>query len=297
MMAQAYSLMNAVEMRDDTLDAGQIPALGHAEAGVMAREELNRFLAVVESLSGDDWQQPTDCTEWTVRDILAHQAGSYAGFASWGEFKRHMSAKPGPDQMQVDAVNARQLADRTGHSPADLIGELRQVGPKAINTRQRLPWPLRKLPIPFGPPLGTVAIEYLTDLIFTRDTWMHRVDICRATGRAFAQTPEHDGRIVALVLRDLAYKLTEHLRGQSVIFDLSGPAGGRFRIGKMAESSAILKMDVLEFNRLASERISTEDRLASERISTEEARAQGLVSVSGDHSFAGQLLSQTSVPY
>jgi len=285
-MAQVQTLMQRFEMRDDILDAEEISALAHDEAGIIAREELNRFLAVVESLSGDDWRQPTDCTDWTVRDILAHQAGSYAGSASWREFKRHMSIKPKPDQMQVDAINACQLADRAGHSPADLISELRRVGPKAINVRQRLPWLLRKLPIPFGPPLGTAAVEYLTDLIFTRDTWMHRVDICRATGRPFTQTAEHDGRIVALVLRELVKKLQPHLRGQSVIFDLTGPAGGRFRIGSLAEPSAILKMDVLEFN-----------RLASERISAEEARTQKLVTISGDHSFATQLLSHTVVPY
>ncbi len=285
-MAQAHSLMNSVDMRDDTLEAKQIPALTHAEAGVMAREELNRFLALVETLSGDDWQQPTDCTEWTVRDILAHQAGSYAGYASWSEFRTQTSAKPGPDQMQVDAINARQLADRAGQNPAELIDELRRVGPKGINTRQRLPWLLRKIPVPFGPPLGTVPVEYLTGLIYTRDTWMHRIDICRATGRSVAQTPDHDGRLVALVLRDLSRKLQKQLRGQSVIFDLTGPAGGRFRIGSLAEPSAILKMDVLEFN-----------RLASERISAETATAQKLVTINGDRSFAAHVLSQTAVPY
>lgn len=285
-MAQTQSLIDAFERRDDTLKAEHFPALAHAEAGVMAREELNRFLTVVESLSGDDWQQPTDCIEWTVRDMLAHQAGSYAGFAGWGEFKRQMSAKPGPGQMQVDAINARQVADRAGRSPAELISELRRVGPKAINTRRRLPWLLRKLRVPMGPPLGTTAIEYLTDLIYTRDTWMHRADICRATGCPFTQTLEHDGRMVALVLRDLAHKLTKQLRGQSVIFDLTGLAGGRFHIGKLAEPSAILKMDVLEFN-----------RLASARVSAEEAKAQGWVTISGDRSFADQVLAQTSVPY
>ena len=285
-MAQVQSLATASLRHDDTLDAMRIPALNHAEAGVMAREELNRLLAVFESLSEDDWGQPTDCTKWSVCDILAHQAGAYAGFASWGEFRRTMKAKPGPGQMQIDAINAQQLADRAGRSPAELIGELHQVGPKAINTRQRLPWPLRKLRVPMGPPLGTTAVEYLTDLIYTRDTWMHRVDICRATGRPFTQTPEHDGRSVALVLRDLAHKLQAQLRGQSVIYDLTGPAGGRFRIGGLAEPSAILKMDVLEFNRLASDRISAVD-----------AKAQGLVTISGDHSFAEQVLSQTSVPY
>jgi len=285
-MAQAQSLTHSPHPQADAIDAGQIPALTHQEAGSLARDELNRFLAVVESLSGDDWQQPTDCTKWTVRDILAHQAGSYASFAGWKEFRRQMSAKPDPGQMFVDGINARQLADRAGRSPAELIAELRRVGPKAIQTRQRLPWLLRKLRLPMGPPLGTAPLEYLTDLIYIRDTWIHRVDICRATGQPFIQTPEHDGRIVALALRELAHKLAGPLRGQSVIFDLAGQAGGRFQIGKIAEPTAVIKMDVLQFNRLASERLSAAD-----------AEAQSLVNISGDLNFARQILAQTVIPF
>jgi hypothetical protein len=189
--------------------------------------------------------------------------------------------------MKIDAMNAQQLADRVGRSPAELISELCRVGPKAINTRQRLPWLLRKLRIiPFGPPHGTKSVGYLTDLIFTRDTWSHRMDICGATGQPFFQTAEHDGRLVALVMRDLAQRLNGHLGGQSVIFDLSGPAGGRYHIGKTAEPSAIIKMDMIQFN-----------RLASDRITPAEAKAQSLVTISGDHSFADQVLVQTSVVY
>lgn len=285
-MAQTNTLTATIQMRDNTFDSAQIPALAHSEAGVMAREELNRFLALVESLSGDDWQQPTDCTEWSVRDMLAHQAGAYAGFSSWSEFKHQMTAKAAPGQMMVDAMNARQLADRAGCTPSELISELRSVGPRAIRTRQRLPLPLRKLPVPFGPPLGTVPVEYLTDLIYTRDTWMHRADIARATGKSFMQTADHDGRVVALVVRDLARTLQDALRGRSLVLDLSGAAGGRFQIGTMAEPTAILKMDVVEFN-----------RLASGRISPEAVQSLGLVAVSGDRSFADQVLAETSVPY
>ena len=56
---------------------------------------------------------------------------------------------------------------------------------------------------------------------------MHRADISRATGRAFLQTAEHDGRVIALVVRDLARTLKDTLRGRTVVFDLSGAAGGR----------------------------------------------------------------------
>ena len=285
-MAQAHILTATIDMRDDLIDALTIPALAHDEAGMMAREELQRFLALVETLSGDDWEQPTDCTEWNVRDILAHQAGAYAGFASWSEFRRQITARPTAGQMQVDALNKRQLADRAGRTPVDLIGELRTVGPKAIRTRQRLPWPLRKLTIPLGPPLGTIPIAYLTDLIYTRDTWMHRADISRATGRAFMQTTEHDGRVIALVVRDLARTLKDTLRGRTVVFDLSGAAGGRYRIGAMAEPTVIMKMDVVDFN-----------RLASGRLTPHAAKEQGRVTPSGDRSFSDEVLAATSVPY
>jgi hypothetical protein len=58
-----------------------------------------------------------------------------------------------------------------------------------------------------------VPLDYLIDLIYTRDMWMHRLDICRATGREMVQTPQHDGRITTLVVRDLARKHTPKLAG------------------------------------------------------------------------------------
>lgn len=285
-MAQTHFLTATMDMRDDLMDASTIPALVHDEAGIMAREELRRFLDLVETLSGDDWDQPTDCTAWSVRDILAHQAGAYAGFTSWSEFKRQVTARPAAGQMQVDALNQRQLADRTGCTPLELIGELRAVGPKAIRTRQRLPWPLRKLTVPLGPPLGTIPVEYLTDLIYTRDTWMHRADIARATGRTLIQTAEHDGRVTALVVRDLARGLKHILRGRTVVLDLAGAAGGRYRIGTMAEPTVIVKMDVVDFH-----------RLASGRLTAQAAKDQGRAAFSGDRGFGDQVLAATSVPY
>ena len=98
-------------MNELVVDASHIPALDHAEAGRMAREELDRFLTLVESLSGEDWEQRTDCTEWTVRDILAHQAGAYAGGASFAEFRRQYSARPAPGQLLVDAAGKERVVN------------------------------------------------------------------------------------------------------------------------------------------------------------------------------------------
>lgn len=271
------------------IDAASVPALSHEEAGRMASTELAAFLAQVKALTAEDWSKPTDCTRWDVRHILAHQAGSYASFASWAEFRRQwgqLLKKRPPGQLPVDAINQRQIEDRAAVSPADLIAELAKVGPRAIATRQRLPLLLRALPVPFGPPLGLVRFDYLTDLIYTRDTWSHRLDICRATGRAMRLTPEHDGRMMALVMRDLAAKFAQRLRDLTLIFELTGPAGGIWRVGSAQPPQATLQMDALEFS-----------RLTSGRMSADEVQAQALVTIRGEATAASRALAQVTVPY
>ena len=59
-------------------NALEIPYTTAAEAYTLLQVELERFLALLEKLEADDWNKPTACTAWTVRDMLAHQAGGYA---------------------------------------------------------------------------------------------------------------------------------------------------------------------------------------------------------------------------
>lgn len=271
------------------IEAEHIAPLTHIEAGIMARVELERFLGRVKTLSAADWDQPTDCTLWNVRQVLAHQAGAYAGFASWSQFMRQWSQlfkKRQPGQFSVDLVNQLQVADRANASPAELIAELSEVGPKAIATRQRLPAALRALRFPFGPPLGFVRFDYLTDLIYTRDTWSHRLDICRATGREMVLTSDHDGRMLALVMRDLAGKLHLELKDSAIAFKLTGTAGGNWRVGPGENPVASIQMDALDFS-----------RLSSGRLNPDEARDQSLVVINGDAQMANYILANTSVPY
>jgi hypothetical protein len=81
---------------------------------------------------------------------------------------------------------------------------------------------------------------------FTRDVWMHRVDIARATGKTMELTAEHDGRIVADVVAEWA---TTH--GQPFELRLDGPAGGAFRAGEGGET---VQLDAVEFIRVLSGR-------------------------------------------
>lgn len=246
--------MAMIASTETVLNAADVPYVTPDEAHALLRTELARFLALVETLGPADWGQPTACTAWNVRDMLAHQAGGYASGVGYGEMLRQYSALPKKGQLPEDAINERQLRERAGRAPAELIAELREVGPAAIRNwayHFRLIKPI-VAPHPQG---GLLSIRHLMWVIHSRDTWMHRLDICRATGRAFEQTPSHDDRIVALVLRDVARRLAARLGGRAVIFALAGVAGGTWQAGA-GPAGAIIEMDALDFNILASGRFT-----------------------------------------
>ena len=117
----------------------------------------------------------------------------------------------------------------------------------------------------------------------SRDTWMHRLDICRATGQVFEQTAGHDGRIAALVMRDVADVLARNFSGPAHVFELTGIAGGSWKIGH-GEPAAAIRMDVLDFNIFASGRYSYE-------------QARPLAAISGDVSSAENALKHILVVY
>jgi hypothetical protein len=89
----AQPLSQPVDRIRPILDARTIAPLSHAEAGALARVELEHFLQLLEALGPEDWECPTLCTAWSVRDILAHQAGAYSAGASFAEL-RVSSPKP-----------------------------------------------------------------------------------------------------------------------------------------------------------------------------------------------------------
>jgi uncharacterized protein (TIGR03083 family) len=150
-------------------------------------------------------------------------------------------------------MNAVQVAKRATASPADLVAALADVAPRAVRARRRIPAPIRALRVPFGPPLGVRSVGYLMGCIYTRDAWMHRIDLARATGAPLELTPEHDGRLVADVVAEWA-----RVHGQPYRLVLTGPAGGTF-----GEGGPELELDAVQFCRVVSGRAPGEGLLAT----------------------------------
>ena len=240
--------------------AGHIPPIGHAEAMRLTEAENARLLAQLRSLTDEQWQAPTDCTGWTVRDVAVHLIASAQAQASILEFGRQvvagrrLTAETG-GRHWVDALNEAQLHGRAGWTAATLPDRWERHSARALTARRRMPAPVRGLPVlPLGTGLGVHVgwqpLRYLFDMGFTRDAWVHRIDIARAAGLAAELTPAHDGRIVADILAEWSRR-----HGQPYTLSLQGPAGGDFTAGVgdsgVGDAQAV---DAVEFVRILSGR-------------------------------------------
>jgi uncharacterized protein (TIGR03083 family) len=239
------------------LDVHDIPPIGRTEAADLGRAEYRRFVEMLCSLSPADWDRPTDCTRWTVKDVAAHIVGETDAFASPREFARQWWRAPrvrreiGAEYL-IDGVNEVQVRDRADLSAEQLIERLTATAPAATRRRASLPPPLRAIPVTF-PAVGRRSVGYLVDLVITRDVWMHRVDITRATDTTLVLTAEHDGRLVADMVADWASTHTDPF-----VLELTGPAGGTFVRGDAAPT----RVDAVEFLRIVSGRAAGDGVLA-----------------------------------
>lgn len=223
-------------------------SMTHEDWMVAAREEYRRLLALLRDLQPADWARPTVCEAWDVRGMVAHLVGAAHAAGSPREMVRQAvrGRRLRSTGDLVDKMNALQVAERADHTPERLTADLAVAAKRSVRTRSRLPRAARAVPLPFGAPLGTRPLGYLMDRIYTRDTWMHRMDICAATGRPAELTGEHDGRIVDDVVREWA-----RAHGSPYDLTLSGPAGGRWSTPDEGER---LSLDALDFCRVVSGR-------------------------------------------
>ncbi|MBK5267329.1 MAG: hypothetical protein JJE47_07825 [Acidimicrobiia bacterium] len=131
-----------------------------------------------------------------------------------------------------------QVQDHQHLSPKQLIEQLRAVAPKAVAGRRKTPGLMRRVKVA-NPAGGKMTIGHLMDRVYTRDQWLHRIDISRAVGREPRLTPDHDGRLIADAVEEWA-----KVDNAPFVLELTGPAGGTFRSGQGGRQ---LRLDAVDF--------------------------------------------------
>lgn len=184
-----------------------IPRPDRAEVARVGTAEMAAFDTLLGELAPDEWLRPT-ASGWTVHEMVAHVIGQQAESARpWTiTGKLRQARRRFPEMSSLDAHNALQIAEFGPLPSAELQGRLVTLGAKAVRSRRRTPSLIRRQStLRYFPeePLVEPNLGYVIDVLSNRDTWMHRVEIARATGRAFT-AGGHDHEVVAQIVRDLA---------------------------------------------------------------------------------------------
>lgn len=130
----------------------------------LARAERADFAEFLASLTPEQWNAPTLCGGWQVRDVVAH-VYSYEDLGFGGLAARFVTAG-----LDIDRINDRALGDYVGMGAKQLLARARDhVQPKGLTAR-------------FG---GRIALT---------DGMIHQQDVRRPLGRPRAIPPD---RLVA----------------------------------------------------------------------------------------------------
>ncbi len=235
-----------------------VPISRRDDAGEVALAAYQQLFDLLDGLSPSDWTSETECSGWQVKDMVAHMLGAAQANASlrenarqqlWGvRHRREYGGNP------LDATNAQQISGHGQLSPDDLVSALRAAAPGAVKGRMRLPAIARAVTVPLstrGSASGmprSVNLGRLVNVIYSRDVWMHTIDIARAVNRSINAELPVNGRVVADVVAEWARR-----HGQPVDLVLTGPAGGRYR-STGGEAATPIELDAIEFCRIVSGR-------------------------------------------
>lgn len=240
-------------MKANTMSGELLSPPSHDEWMELAKTEYERLTSLLTALPEWAWANQTDCTEWDVTAMVAHVLGAAESNASMVETVKQLSkarrwAKQN-NRLLVDGLCAVQIRERSHLTPTELVARYRSTWPRALQRRTKMPTVIRKhAKVPGDTPGITEKWEYgyLNDCIYTRDVWMHRIDISRAAGVPVELSVDHDRRIVADLVGEWSRR-----HGQPFTLVLTGVAGGNFDVGTGGPQ---IELDAVEFARTLSGR-------------------------------------------
>jgi uncharacterized protein (TIGR03083 family) len=86
----------------------------------LARDERAELAALLETLSPEQWETPSLCEGWRVRDVVAHVVG-YDPLGVTGFFRNLAGAR-----LDADRANQRVVDDLRDRDPAELVELVRR---------------------------------------------------------------------------------------------------------------------------------------------------------------------------
>ena len=228
---------------------------------VMAYEAIDELCS---SLSDEEWALETDCPGWSVQDNLSHLVGTEA----------NLLGRPAPDhdpgskpwiKNPIGAGNEVNVDYRRPWPPQKVLDEFREVAAERTKALRALSD--EELAGDSWTPVGQGTVADLL-AIRTMDFWVHEQDMRRAVGKPGnleGPIAQHAFNRHVTALPFVAGKKADLPEGKTVVYDITGPAGGRVAVGREGKRASILDeiplspdvtltMDLETFNRLSTGR-------------------------------------------
>jgi uncharacterized protein (TIGR03083 family) len=233
-----------------------IKPIKRGEGALLSRIEYVRLASVLVDLSDEEWAAPVpDCPGWDVKALASHVLGGLECVRKPREFVRqYLAARRLGLPNIVDALNAVQVREHASWTGASLASGIAGLVEPALRHRMRTPLVLRygvwsKLDV-----RGWTPLSWVLDVVYSRDTFLHRLDVARALGRE-VEVDEVEQRIIADMVREWAAR-----HGAPVVLRLTGPAGGTYVSGAGGEE---IECDAVEFARAVAGRAPAVGLLAT----------------------------------
>ncbi len=184
------------------------------------------------SLDEADWEQPTDCPGWTVRDQFSHVIGTEVGFLGRGAQDADSGGGHGPHvHNEIGQFNEREVVRRQGRPGPEVLRELAEV------TAERLAVLRSTSDQDFAAdswtPAGPGTYEgFMHIRVF--DCWVHEQDVRRAVDRPGHLSGPAAERALDQVVGATPYivgKKAAAPDGSTVAFCVTGPVERTWAVG------------------------------------------------------------------
>jgi uncharacterized protein (TIGR03083 family) len=263
--------------------------------------ERSALLELLANLSTSDWEAPTVCPGWSVKDVAAHLLGDDIGRLSWGrddyvnpDFAAGLDIATLPGLVAaIDRQNAVWVTGARRISPGLLVELLKTTGELTEAYFASLEMTALGMPVDWaGPQPAPVWLDVAREYT---ERWVHQQHIRDAVGkpglkerRWFAPVLDAFVRGLPRVLRDAPSR-----EGTTLRLVISGDAGGEWIALRLNGHWLLGTAPGMTVDGTIELDEESAWRLFTKGISKEEAR--GAARIEGDEALAERALDTVSI--
>jgi len=250
------------------------------------RAERDATLTIAKSLTDDEWNAPSDCAGWAVRDVIAHMASILHGVAD-------PSVMP---DLSGGTENGMEVpvAERRAWTIEEVVAEYETYSGQVADLGATLQDPpLSETLLPMGD-LGTHPLAIMPST-FLFDNYCHlRNDILKPNGPIDRPEPARDEMrlrpTVEWMLAGLPWMCAAALDGvvdRPITLTLDGVGGGTWTIGPGGEDGRVLVTEGAAADAVATVTSTSHDFVI---WGTQRRPWKSLTTITGDAEYAGRVL-------